>query len=245
VASLGLHPNTHQLVLYDPSVDFRLAFNPRIIQVAFYDASATAGARFTDKSMEVNLTDRDTATGTGTTLDSMAVTNDYIYICLAGLASGLQIDMTASVNGTTNTMLGEYYKNDDTWTDLSVTDNTASGGVSLAQDGSVTWTAVTDWQRASLYQVLDTPATPADFADAPTQEGHWMRISFTTAGLDSDTEIAQIWTLNQDSDQSDAGYFRKGVEYNFSIDRKDVGGFEAKLASATDTLQVTHVRTAQ
>jgi len=244
VASLGIPYGMQQAILYNPAFNFRAHFNPRIHNIVFYDASAASGSRFkyggSDTSLIANLTDRDSTTGSGTTLDSMAVTNDYIYICLDKPTAGIRIDMTASVNGTTNTMVGEYYKNDDTWAGLSVTDGTDSGGVSLAQDGSVTWTAVTDWKAIGLKDALETVATPLATEDAINTSGYWMRLYFTTAGLDADTEIEEIWTLNNDTNRS---YYRAGVEYEVSFDRRVVGALEAILASGSDTLEITWIGT--
>jgi hypothetical protein len=204
----------------------------------FYDSSASSGSRFVTAgsatSLHPNLTDRDSTTGSGTTLDSMQVTNDYLYLCFDKPVAGIRI-VVKSVNGTTNTMLGEYYKNDDTWTSLSVTDNTDTGA-SLAQTGTVTWTAVTDWRAIGLRKALEAVATPLATEDAPNTSGFWMRISFTTSGLDSDTEIEEIWALSNDANR---GYYRKAVEYHVSIDARVVGAIEALVASGTDTLEVT------
>lgn len=238
VASFGIPPGIQQAILYGPAVDFRAHFNPAIRDIVFYDASAAAGSRFnydgSSTSLLPNLTDRNSATGSGATLDSMAVTNDFLYVCLDKPVAGIRI-VVKSVNGTTNTMKGEYYKNDDTWANLSVTDNTDTGA-SLAQTGTVTWTAVTDWKAIGLRDALVSAATPKATEDASNTSGFWIRISFTTAGLDSDTEIEEIWTLSNDANR---GYYRAGVEYEVSIDRRVIGSVEALLASGTDTLEIT------
>ena len=62
-----------------------------------------------------------------------------------------------------------------------------------------------------------------------------MRLTWSGA-LDSDTEISDIWGLN---DATTRGYFRSGVEYAVSFDRRVVGAIEAILASSTDTMQIT------
>ena len=66
-----------------------------------------------------------------------------------------------------------------------------------------------------------------------------MRLSWDEA-LDSDTEITEIWTLSNDTNR---GYYRAGQEYGLSFDRSRVGAIEAVLASGTDTMQLTWVRT--
>lgn len=242
LASVGIPPNAYQALLYNPSTDFRLHLNPAIKGAVFYDASNSAGARFEQNSgtsgisLLQDLIDRDTATGTGTALDSSQADVDFLYLCVSDVIGGLRITI-GSANGTASTTLtAEYRKNDDTWADLSPTDGTDSGGVALAQTGSVTWTAPTDWKRAILggAQGFDTEA------DAPPIEGFWLRLSWDEA-LDSDTEIDEIWTLNKATDR---GYFRAATEYALSLDRRNVGAIEAVLASGTDTLQLTYMRVA-
>jgi hypothetical protein len=61
-------------------------------------------------------------------------------------------------------------------------------------------------------------------------------------GLDSDTEITSIWTLNKDTNR---GYFRAGQEYYISLDRRNVGAFEAVLAAGTSTLEINWLKNIQ
>jgi hypothetical protein len=226
--------------LYNPSVDFRAHFNPSIKDIVFYDSSASAGARFKTASsalsLRSDLTDRNSATGSGTLLDSMQVTNDFLYVAFDSLIAGFRV-VVKSANGTTNTMKVEYRKNDDTWATLSITDATDTGA-SLAQTGTVTWTAVTDWKSTNLRDTLVSVASPLATEDAPNTNGFWLRISFTTGGLDSDTEIEEIWALSNDANR---GYYRAGMEYEVSIDRRGIGAIEALLASGSSTLEITWV----
>ena len=78
-------------------------------------------------------------------------------------------------------------------------------------------------------------------ANPPLIEGHWLRLS-VSATLDSDVEIQSLMTRNPNTNR---GYFRAGVEYSFSFDRREISGFEALVTANTDTLQITWVRTMQ
>jgi hypothetical protein len=239
-AVLGIPPNVHQLLVYNPATDFRLHLNPAIIDIVFFDESGAAGSEYiTASSLTTlfnDLTDRNTGTGSGTTLDA-ATTSDFLYICLAEPVAGLRVTIGAA-NGDSSVMTGEYRKNDDTWAGLSITDGTASGGDTLAQTGNITWTAVTDWKRASLTGPQGIVTVP----DGPGgTSGHWMRLSFGTA-LDADTEVTEIWPMSNDSSR---GYFRAGQEYTFSISRRVVGAIEMLVAAGTDTAELTWVRTVQ
>jgi len=243
VASLGIPPDFHQAIVYNPATDFRLHINPRILDVVFFDDSAATGAEYINTSSSVNLntdlTDRGTGTGSGTTLDS-STTSDFLYICLYEPTAGINVTIGAA-NSTTSTLTAEYRKNDDTWADLSATDNTDSGGATLAQTGSITWTAVTDWKAVQLVgpQVTAVADEKNSTSGVGGTVGFWLRLSWSVA-LDSDTEITELWTLNNDTNR---GYFRAGQEYGLSFDRSRVGAIEAILAAGTDTAQITWVRT--
>lgn len=248
IASLGIPDHAYQAIVYNPSEDFRMNINPAILDVVFYDASSSAGARYekasgTSNSLLRDMTDRDIGNGTGTALDS-STTSDFLYLRVSENIGGLRI-VIGSANSTANTtLLVTYRKTDDTWASLSITDGTASGGVALAQTGSVTWTAPSDWKNTSLYDIEELADTGARdesaYKDAPKDRGMWIRIAWDEA-LDSDTEIDDIWTLNA---KTDRGYFRSATEYALSLDRRASGAIEAILASGTDTLQVTWMRVA-
>ncbi|MDA1188804.1 MAG: hypothetical protein O2854_03895 [Chloroflexi bacterium] len=249
LATLGVPSGMQQFTFYSPSADFQLHLNPALLDVNFYDASATEGQRFikagSTSTLLADLTDRASGTGTGTVMDSMT-TSDYLYLCWSDIVGGLYINVK-SANGTSNTMVVEYRKNDNTWASLSITDNTDTGA-SLAQDGTVTWTAPTDWKATALggpqgiitnaNAAGGTAAAPAG-TDPSGTIGFWMRVSFSGAGLDSDTEIEEAWSLNKATDR---GYFRVGAEVTFSIDRRAVGAIEAILTASTSTAQITWTR---
>lgn len=74
--------------------------------------------------------------------------------------------------------------------------------------------------------------------DIPSEEGMWYQWTFSGA-MGADVEIQDLWALNKDANR---GYFRAGVEYPISFDRRNVGAIEAILAASTDTLQVTWVK---
>lgn len=234
VASLGAPTNAYQVLLYNPGTDFRLHLNPAILSVVFFDVSNSVGARYeqgsgSGVSLLRDLTDRDTGTGTGTAMDAMA-TGDFLYICTSDVVSGFRI-VIGSANAEAAVVAFTYRKNDDTWAALTETDGTDSGGASLAQTGSITWTAPTDAKRA----ILGGGSGIFTDADAPPIEGFWWRMAFDAA-LGADVEIDEIWTLNKNTTR---GYFRAATEYALSLDRRNVGAIEAALASGTDTLQLT------
>jgi hypothetical protein len=232
-ATLGIRPTYDQFILFQPTTDFRLALNPALIGAVFYDASGDTGSQYIDSGGDLvrNLADRNTANGTGTVLDG-AATGDKLYLCFSAPVRGVRV-VIGSANSTANTTISaKYRKNDDTWAALSVTDGTDSGGVGLAQTGDITWTAVSDWKSAQLVGpngIVSNDTT----GEITTIKGFWVQVAWDEA-LDADTEIDELWTINQDVDYA---YFRADTEYSFVVD------IEVDLASGTGTLQVTWVRT--
>lgn len=245
IASLGIPPDFHQAIVYN-SADFRLGVCPALRDVNFYDASATEGSRFikdgSTSSLINDMTDRSSTTGTGTVMDS-STTSDYLYLMFNDVIGGLRVVMK-SANASSANLTAAYRQNDNSWHSLSITDGSASGGATLAQTGSITWTAPTDWKAISLNSAA-TNANGVPSASSPPGNdpsgamGFWLRLSWSGA-LDSDTEIQDIWSLSRDANR---GYFRANQEYHLSLDRSRVGSIEALLASSTSTAQITWVRT--
>ena len=235
LASLGIPKYAYQALLYNPTADFRMLLNPVILGVQFYDASNAAGARFENDGSSTtlleDLIDRDTATGTGTAMDAMA-TGDFLYIWTSDVVSGFRV-VIGSANAELATVAFTYRKTDNTWAGLTETDGTASGGASLAQTGSITWTAPTDALKVSLRSIVTDN-------DALAITGYIWRMAFDIA-LGADVEIDELWTLNKNTDR---GYFRAGKEYEVSLDRRNVGAIEAVLASGTSTMELTWVQVA-
>jgi len=251
LASLGMPGiETKQAIIYNPNYDFRMHINPAVNEVLFYDASADAGSRYkrtgTSSSLTTDLTNR-SATGSSTLLDS-ATTSDRLYVRLADIIGGLHVDMTASKNTSASTMTVKYW-NGLAWTDITVSDATKEGGnKSLQADGDLTWTVPTDWMAAHLggnnFDGTIKGMSITD-KDAPGTYGFWLQI-YWSAALSSDVEIANIWTLNKNTNR---GYFHGGQEYPISFDARVTGAIEAIIdedkieAGEKDTMEITWIRT--
>ena len=252
LASLGMPGiETKQAIIYNREYDFRLHINPAIIAALFYDASNDLGARFEragqTSSLRTDLTNR-SATGSGAALDA-ASASDRLYVCMPDIVSGLNIDMTTSVNTNASVMTVKYW-NGTAWADISATDTTKQGGgKSLQAGGTLTWTVPTDWVGAHLGGVnFDAGVKGMNITDkdAPGTYGFWLQI-YWSASLSADVEIANIWTLNKNTNR---GYFHGGQEYPISFDARNVGAIEAILESdkipdesAKDTMEITWIRT--
>lgn len=78
-------------------------------------------------------------------LDSLDTLANYgaVFVGFDTPINKLTLTVSA-VNGNASVATLSYRKNDSTWADSSDTDGTASGGASIAQTGSFTWTLPTD-----------------------------------------------------------------------------------------------------
>ena len=159
-----------------------LAFGPKILRVFLHrPATSTALARFID--LTDALVDRNTASLSP--LSGMAST-DFLYVCLAQSARGLAVDVS-DANAIAAVATWSYLDVADTWTSLSATDGTASGGATLAVDGLVTWTVPNPalWVSRELPVSLGAPF-PA--------RGYWLRLT-VDATLTLPTTLGELSAL--------------------------------------------------
>jgi hypothetical protein len=145
--------------------------------------------------------------GTGITLSSLATlaNGEALYLGANVPFGGVAVDMSAAVNGNVSTLLGQYW-NGTAWVSLSITDGTASGGATFAQDGLITWTmpAAGLWAKAQLSDGLANPplnlaaATKAAYLSNGINQfpQYWTRWT-VSAALDSTTVANTMLALNQ------------------------------------------------
>lgn len=192
-------------------------FCPKLKQAFKFTAS---GSVYRDDT--VALSER--GTNQTATFNSMTATNDFIYIGCEVPFRGVYVNVV-NANGTASVLSGTYTKNDGTYAALTVTDNTASGGATLAIDNTITWTMPTDWTKASVN------------GGAPL---YYARLT-TDGGTDSATSLAEVIPLSVQTANSTGA---KGVvavttavsapRYWFS--REHVGGIEA-IAADTNVVR--------
>lgn len=130
-----------------------------------------------DYSIEVSTDD----TTLYAVLDSLSVLTDYdcIFIKTYTPADTLTWAFKA-VNATASTLQMHYWNG--AWTAVTgFTDNTASAGACMAQDGTMTWTMTTDHVPHYMFG----------------QSGYWHRLSLASGSLDSEVEV---YTVKYNSD---------------------------------------------
>jgi len=116
--------------------------------------------------------------GTVAVLDSLAdYTTGFDLIFFKLPVPGKSINLTVTKpNGNTATAAVYYWKSDNTWAAATMgTDGTDSGGATLAQSGTISWTAPTDMIPKYAFGV----------------DGYWYQLRFS-ATLDSEVEISQV-----------------------------------------------------
>lgn len=159
-----------------------------------------------DYSYEVS----DGLTTTAAILDSLGdLATDYDCIFIKTLVPAKQFTFTVSLpNGTAAVADINYWRNTGAWTDLAVTDNTATGGAAFAQSGSMTFTAPSDIAPHYLfgecgywYQLhLDSGDLDAEVEiTAVTYEADWQSLENVWDGVAKDAVEVQLYTAATDT----------------------------------------------
>lgn len=141
--------------------------------------TADGGATFVDYAEAAQ--DGSTATDVDlSSLDTLA-NGDALYVGSHLPFSGVAIDVDGT-NGTASVTLAVDYWDGDSWANITPSDGTASGGTTLGQDGSVTWTVPSDW---AMHAIPD--AGPALY---------WTRWTVDVA-LDASTTLNSMLAINR------------------------------------------------
>lgn len=171
---------------YSTAVVLQVALNPWLTVLKTVDNLATV----TDYS--IHAQDNSTTTDIDlSSLDTLA-NGDYLMVGSHIPFRGVVIDVDAA-NSNTSALTVKYRKSNNTWGDISATDGTVSTGVSLAQDGIVTWTVPTDWVTADLL----TLGAGGQVANAATAL-YWTRWEWSAA-LDGSTTLNSMLSLCRSS----------------------------------------------
>lgn len=165
-------------------------FNPWITVIKTTDLLATQ-ANITDYSENA----QDGSAATDVTLSSLTTFAllSAVYVGSHLPFSGLEVDVDAT-NGTASVLSGTYW-NGSTWANITLTDGTASGGATFAQDGNITWTVPTAWETSGL---VDSVATAERGIGVTTAELYWVRL-VVSAALDSSTTLNSMIAINRNT----------------------------------------------
>ena len=170
---------------YATAVAVQLLLNPWLVVLKTANALATA-TDYSDAAQDANAA-TDVVLSSLDTLANL----DALYIGSHLPILGVAVDVDAA-NGTASVLAGEYWDG-NSWEALTVTDGSASGGATFAQDGNITWTLPTDWAAAKL---KDAVATCTDAVPNARVDLFWARLS-VSAALDSSTTLNSLLPINR------------------------------------------------
>ncbi len=129
------------------------------------------------------LYDNDTDTWVGIrigTIDEGGNEYRFLYVGCDQRFDRVRFDLrTPCSNSTPTTLAAQYYAGEAGWVSLTISDGTAVGGVTWKQDGDVTFTRPTDWERC-------TPTATAG-------SWFWVRFYTTDRNTEGATEAREIY----------------------------------------------------
>ena len=195
----------------------RWNFTPRLHYAAWDNVA-------TPQDETANVTAR--GTGRFSEIDSFAAATDNYYFATSVPLRGMYVNIL-NANAAASIVTWEYW-NGSAWTDLSDTDDTASGGATFAVDNSVTWTVPTDWAKGERVGMAATTGIAATGL-------YWCRFN-VSLDLDSDTRIAEFIPLGvQTTGPVPQNITSGGPVPRYWFNPGQVGGIEA-VGDNTETL---------
>jgi len=213
---------------YSTAVVAKVAVNPYLIVFKTTDNLET----ITDYSKEA----QDADTGTDVTLSSLdtAANGDYLYVGSHLPFRGVRVDVD-SANSNASVLTVNYW-NGTSWTSISATDGSASGGATFAQDGNITWTVPTAWVKATLEEI-NSPSpsawSPQIYRNDPFYWTRWQ----VSAALDSSTTLNSMIAMNRSEVYAE---LVSGKSFETAIHKgvKGIGCVEALTNAGTANLIV-------
>lgn len=178
---------------------------------------------------EVDFTDytsaaTDRSTSTSVVLNSLdtAANGDYWYVACRYPFGGIWVDVD-SANGNASDMTGYYWAG--SWTNITITDGSASGGACLAVDGAIVWTVPTNWQAMYLSDLFPKGTITTLPNTAQTERLYIVRFQ-VSAAVDSSTTLDEVATLADTAISLNGGLIQADTDYTFNIDRNKTGCIE-------------------
>lgn len=149
-------------------------------------------------------TAQDASTATLVDLSSLN-TLAHRDMCLIGSHmpfAGLYVDVIAA-NANASVSSLDYWSGKE-WITAAATDGTASAGVTLAVDGSITWTVPMPWQAMTLADIAPLSGYSLTTEEFPGKHEklYWMRWT-VSAALDTDTTLASVVAINRSTAYSE------------------------------------------
>lgn len=170
---------------------------------------------------------------TGAVVLSSLATTGALWVGAALPFRGVFADVSAA-NGTANTAAATYYSaTGPTMATLSITDGTANGGASVAQDGGITWTVPTDWIPGTLRSIVGA-AVGVPYSG---ESLYWVKLQWNAAH-DSATTLNQLLSMNRSTNYALLAPGRPGQWLALPTGSGRYGCIEAKVDGGTGFLLV-------
>ena len=216
------------------AVVVKYAFCPYLI-ILKADSADGLGGHLEDNTQVA----QDGSTATSVTLSSFAA-GRALYVGSAIPFRGAHVDVDGA-NSTGSTVITVSYWNGAAWVDTSDTDGTISGGISLAQDGAITWTVPSEWQLATLNQLA---AGAGETLDSSGQKWSYVNMYWTkwtwSHAMDSAVTLDHILGINESTayaELTDSTAYEGRIHNGFGAN--GVAGIEALSDDGTANLIVT------
>ncbi len=216
------------------AVVVKYAFCPYLI-ILKADSADGLGGHLEDNTQVA----QDGSTDTSVTLSSFAA-GRALYVGSAIPFRGAHVDVDGA-NSTGSTVITVSYWNGSEWVDTGDTDGTISGGISLAQDGAITWTVPSAWQSSTLKKLA---AGAGETLDSSRQNWadttmYWTKWTWSHA-MDAAVTLDHILGINESTayaELTDSTAYEGRIHNGFGAN--GVAGIEALTDDGTANLIVT------
>ena len=212
----------------------KFAFSPYLV-ILKADSADGLGGHLEDNSDVA----QDGSTDTSVTLSAFA-SGRALYVGSAIPFRGAHIDVDGA-NSTGSTVITVSYWNGAEWVDSSDTDGTMSGGISLAQDGAITWTVPSAWQLSTLDKLASAAGESLDSSGQKYKDTsmYWTKWTWNQ-DMDAAVTLDHILGINESTAYSEltssTGYEGR-VHHGFGTN--GLGGIEMLTDTGTANVLVT------
>jgi hypothetical protein len=210
---------------YTTAVVVQVGFCPYLVVLKTGDALATV----TDYSEVAQ--DNNTATVVDLSSLDTAANLDFLYLGSHLPFRGVLVDVNAT-NSTVSVLSTDYW-NGTAWTNATSTDNTTSGGATLAVDGTIVWTVPTDWAKIDLATAVATTGAAVRDRSTPL---YWVRFKVSVQ-LDASTTLSSVVALGRSTNYQE---LVTGRERQMMVSRgvNGVAGLEHRTDAGTASVLV-------
>jgi len=212
----------------------KFAFCPYLV-ILKADSADGLGGHLQDNSDVA----QDGSTATSVNLSSFT-SGRALYVGSAIPFRGAHIDVDGA-NSTGSTVITTSYWNGAEWVDTSDTDGTISGGISLAQDGAITWTVPSAWQLSTLVKLASAAGVSLDSSGQKYQDTNMYWTKWTwNQNMDAAVTLDHILGINESTAYSEltaSTAFEGRIHHG--LGSNGTGGIEMLTDTGTANVLVT------